>query len=54
MLQQSWASAVQMGHDTLSMTLGMAALTYALVRAHLETIEAVMLAAALLLIVFML
>ncbi len=54
MLQYFWAGAVQIGQEAVPTALGMAAMTAALVRAHLETVEAMMLAAVLLLIVLVL
>jgi hypothetical protein len=54
MLQYFWAGALQIVHDAVPTALGMAAVTAALVRAHLDTVEALMLAAVLLLIVLVL
>lgn len=50
MLEHFWAGALQIGHEAIATALGMAAMSLALVRAHLETVEATMLAAVLLLI----
>lgn len=54
MAQQLWSNAVQISADAVPAALGMAAVSYGLVRAHLETVEAVMLAVVLLLIVLVL
>jgi hypothetical protein len=50
MLEQLWASAIQIGEEAVPTALGMAAMSVALARVHLQTVEAIMLAAVLLLI----
>jgi hypothetical protein len=54
MLHHLWAGALQIGQEAIPTALGIAAMTVALVRAHLETVEALMFAVVLLLIVLVL
>ena len=54
MLQQFWSGTLQIGYEAVPTALAMAAVSVALVLAHLETVEALMLAAVLLLIALML
>lgn len=51
MAQQLLSNAMQFSSDAVPAALGMAAASYGLARAHLDTIEAIMLAVVLLLIV---
>ena len=50
MLQQLWTNTLQIGQEALPTAFGMAAMSYGMARMHLETVEAVLLAAVLLLI----
>lgn len=51
MALQLMSNAMQMSTDAVPAAIGMAVASYGLARAHLDTVEAVMLAAVLLLIV---